>query len=324
MKYARIIGAVLLTMVMLYIARRNSVGAPEHFATAVGQYQFDMETVPKGLENGDTTIRVDVVGPFDLGQRVVLQLAKAPVVGTEPSVVSVPMTRKELGSSEYYLKVPVGARGEKVHYFIAVTDSSGADLSRFSRPDGSPFVLRSIGHVPKLVLIFHIAFIFATFFCVAMAALSALALIAGKTDVRGMAVWFLGATICAFVGGYPFGFAMNYFAFGGLWEGVPFGTDATDNKTQILLIYVLFVTLAAIGSLTKGKVGRDVFSPRTLGWFGVIGFLLQMSIYLIPHSIQYSASLTYSVCYGYTAAIVLIYIVGWLKSRSKAPVPVPR
>jgi hypothetical protein len=321
MKYARILGAIVLTVMMLYIAQRNSVGAPERFARTIDQYQFEMETVPKGMENSDTTIWLSVVGPFESGQRVVLQLVGGSASDEPPALHAVPMTQKEAGSSEYYIRVPAGARNEKTRYYIAVVDDAGAVLARFARPDGSPFTLRSIGHVPVPVLIGHIAFIFATFFCVAMAALNAFPLIAGKGDVRAMAVWFLAAAVCTFVGGYPLGFAMNWFAFGGIWEGVPFGTDATDNKTQILFIYVLFVTLAAIGSLSRGKTGRDVFSPRVLGWLGLIGFFLQISIYLIPHSIQFSAGLTYAVCYGYTALIVLIYMLGRVGSRTKSSSP---
>ena len=321
MKYARILGAIVLTMMMLYIARRNSAGAPEHFARTVDQYQFEMETVPKGMENSDTTIWLSVVGPFESGQRVVLQLVGGSVADGRPTLHAVPMTQKEAGSSEYYIRMPAGVKNHRTLYYIAVVDDAGTVLARFARPDESPFVLRSIGHVPAPVLIGHIAFIFATFFCVAMAALSALPLLAGKSDVRPMAVWFLAAAVCAFVGGYPLGFAMNWYAFGGIWEGVPFGTDATDNKTQILFIYVLFVTLAAIGSLSRGKVGRDIFSPRTLGWLGLAGFLLQISIYLIPHSIQFSAGLTYAVCYGYTALVVLVYMLGRVGSRTKASSP---
>jgi hypothetical protein len=172
--------------------------------------------------------------------------------------------------------------------------------------------------VPVFILGSHILFIFATFFCVAMAALSALPLITGGADVRTLSIWYWAAAICAFVGGYPFGFAMNWYAFGGIWEGVPFGTDATDNKTQLLFVYLLFMALATIGSLTKGKCCRDIFAPRTLGLLGMVGFLVQLSIYLIPHSIQFSAGLTYTVCYGFIGLIAVIYIAGLMASRPRS------
>jgi hypothetical protein len=318
MKYARIFGAVVLTILMLYVARRNSVGSSEHFVHVDGAYQFEIETVPKGMEHSDTVIRVNVVGPFDYGHRVMMQVVPASGTPVSGAGYMVPFTPTERGSSEFYLRVPVGAKNEKTFYRIAVVDGSGGAIAQFSRPDGSPFVLRSIGHVPLPVLAGHILFIFGTFFCVAMAALCASPLIAGKMEVRPMAVWFAASAVCAFVGGYPFGFAMNWFAFGGIWEGAPFGTDATDNKTQILFVYLIFMTLATLGSLSRGKIGRDIFTPRALGVFGLVGFLLQMSIYLIPHSIQFSAGLTYAVGYGFIALMALVYIAGLIGARAKA------
>lgn len=318
MKYLKFVGAFLLTVLMLYVARKNSVGAPEHFETSNGGYQFSMETVPKGMENSDTTIMVSTIGTFDQGQRVMLYLVGNPATGGRPDPPGIPMHTSLRGATEYSVVMPVGKRNEKIWYTIGVVDNAGQKLASFARPDGSPFVLRSIGHVPIVVLVCHIAFIFATFFFVGLAAISSLSLIGGNTDVRPMSLWYWLAAICTFIGGYPFGFAMNWFAFGGIWEGVPFGTDATDNKTQLLFVYLLFMAFSTIGSFTRGKCGRDVFSPRTLGIFGLIGFLFQLGIYLIPHSIQFSAALTYGVCYGFTALMVLIYAAGLISSRGNA------
>jgi hypothetical protein len=111
---------------------------------------------------------------------------------------------------------------------------------------------------------------------------------------------------------------MNYYAFNVVWEGVPFGTDATDNKTQLLFLYLAMVWLVSLGSLTKGK-WRDLYPPKVLGWFGVVAFVLLFAIYLIPHSIQFSAALTYSVCYSFIGVVALIYLIGLLKTIRKKP-----
>jgi hypothetical protein len=318
-KYLKFVGAFLLTVLMLYVARKNSVGAPERFDKMNGAYRFAIETVPKGMENGDTVITVQVTGSFDAGQRVMLYLVGNPASGGNTNPPGIPMHSVGRESSQRSVRMLVGNRNDKVWYTIGVEDSAGQKLASFARPDGSPFMLRSIGHVPAPVLIGHIAFIFATFFFVGLAAISSLPLLSGGTDVRPMSIHYWLAAICTFIGGYPLGFAMNWFAFGGIWEGVPFGTDATDNKTQLLFVYLLFMAFATIGSFTKGKCGRDIFSPRTLGILGLIGFAVQLSIYLIPHSIQFSAGLTYGVCYGFTALMVLIYLAGLMSSRRTMP-----
>lgn len=318
MKYLKFVGAFLLTVLMLYVARKNSVGAPEHFEKADGAYQFAIETVPKGNENADTVVTVQVTGSFDARQRVMLYLVGNPADGARSNPPGIPMHAIAQGSNQHAVRMPVGKRNDKIWYTIGVIDSVGQKLASFTRPDGSPFVLRSIGHVPAPVLIGHIAFIFATFFFVGLAAISSLSLLGAGSDVRPMSVYYWLAAICTFIGGYPFGFAMNWFAFGGIWEGVPFGTDATDNKTQLLFVYMLFMAFATLGSFTRGKCGRDIFAPRVLGLLGLIGFLFQLGIYLIPHSIQFSPALTYSVCYGFIALMLAIYLAGFFSSRGKA------
>jgi hypothetical protein len=133
-----------------------------------------------------------------------------------------------------------------------------------------------------------------------------------------MAVNFFLAALFAFLGGYPFGFAMNWYAFGTIWEGVPFGTDATDNKTQLLFVYFLFMVLISLGSLTRGRIGRDLFSPKALGWFGLSAFVLKLAIYLIPHSIQFSVGLTRGVCYSFIGLVVMLYLYALGRSKRGA------
>ena len=149
-----------------------------------------------------------------------------------------------------------------------------------------------------------------------MAALSSLELLSGKTtDIYVTARWVFWSVVLTFLGGYPFGIPMNWYAFGGTWEGVPFGTDATDNKTQIILVYLLYGWFAGMKTFSKGKCGKDIYSPKTYGWVGGIGGLLvTLAMFAIPHSIQFSAGLTYSVCYGFPAILLIIYMLGYGKA----------
>jgi hypothetical protein len=169
--------------------------------------------------------------------------------------------------------------------------------------------------VPTFFTVSHVALMTLTVFFLIMGFLYAMPLIRGNQSGRPMASYFFLAALCAFLGGYPFGFAMNHYAFGTVWEGVPFGTDATDNKTQLLFAYLLFMTLASIGSFSEGRLGRNIYPPKALGWFGVGAFGLMLAMYLIPHSIQFSPGLTYTVCYFSLVVMVLLYAVGWIRTR---------
>jgi len=111
---------------------------------------------------------------------------------------------------------------------------------------------------------------------------------------------------------------MNYYAFDTVWEGVPFGTDATDNKTQLIFVYLIFMNLITLGSLTKGKLGGDKFSPTVLGLYGIGAFFVMLAIYLIPHSIQFSPGLTKLVCYSFIGLMALLYIYGLAVGKKNA------
>jgi hypothetical protein len=230
-----------------------------------------------------------------------------------------PSTLYDLTSGEYFTSVKAGERGKREYYVFEIIDSTGVMAARFTRADGSPFLLKYIGEVPLWVLGPHIAFLFVTVFSMAYAVFFAISAISGNDEgVKPMARWIGVGTLTTFLGGYPFGFLMNWYAFNVIWEGVPFGTDATDNKTQLLFVYSLFVTLASLGSLSKGKPGRNAFSTRALGWWGLSAFGVLLAIYLVPHSIQFSRELTQAVCYGFIGLVLVFYLIGKLSSRKSA------
>ncbi|MEW5796726.1 MAG: hypothetical protein AB1772_10255 [Candidatus Zixiibacteriota bacterium] len=317
----RISLAVFISLAMLIIARTNSRGQPEHLVHVDGAYRFEMVTVPKIVESQSDTIRVTVSGPLDF-RRVVFRTGQ--LRGLPPDQMD-SYDRYQMLSvrgkpGEFFVVVTARERGGRFHYYFEVHTPDGLVEGRFLQADGSPFQLRYIGKVPIAILIGHVFFIFATVFCISMATIHAIPIIRGGAEIRPMAVYLFWAAVFCFIGGYPLGIPMNYYAFNGYWEGVPFGTDATDNKTQLLWIYLAFASLSTLGSLSRGKVGRDSFAPRTLGWIGLGTFLVMLFIYLIPHSIQFSQRFTYAFCYTWIALVAALYLAGWRRSRSVARV----
>ncbi len=310
MRVIRIIVATVLTLGLLYVARNNSKGRPEYFSHQENGYSFEYTSVPKGIEYTEVSIPVIIKGYFDDNVRPVFRRS---IPGANIKRLDLyepmPMTPCDSAADCYHTMVTAGEKNDRFYYYFEVTNSTGDEIASFTQPDGSPFMFRYIGEVPQLITTTHIALIFATVFFIALGTTHSFSLIRGGTNVRPLAKYSFIAALCAFLGGYPFGIPMNWYAFGGLWEGVPFGTDATDNKTQLLFVYLLFVTLATLGSL-RGKPARDLFSASALGWFGIGSFAVMLFIYLIPHSTQFSPTLTYAFCYSWIGVVALLYIVG--------------
>ena len=329
MKIIRIIVAVVLTAALLYIARNTSRGRPEFVTHTENGYTFEMMTVPKGLEHGMETIRLKITGDMEPGVKPVFRQSKFGQDATTPihKYNSVPLLVEDSATGEYYTEFSTLARGDRFYYYFEIRDATGGLRASFTSDDGEPFVFKFIGEVPTYIIGPHIFFMFATVFCVVMVFLHSFKLLSGDTDVHPLAFFIFLAMLVSFFGCYPFGFGMNYYAFDVVWEGVPFGTDATDNKTQLLFAYLLFLTLATVGSLRKGEPGRHLYTPKALGWFGVGAFGLMLAIYLIPHSIQFSVGLTKTVCYSFIGLVALLYLIGLLsrlKSRGQQSHPVRR
>jgi hypothetical protein len=287
MNILRIVAAVFVMLVLLYVARTTSMGHPEHLIRTDGAYTFETTTVPKIAEQQTDTIRVIVTGPMDYS-RLYLRTSLAGNLPPDSmhrySMVQMTPNRQKPG--EFYYVARAGDRGGLFHYYFAVIGPAGDVVAKLVQEDGLPFTLKYIGEVPKLVLAGHLLFMFVTVFCVALASIDALKVIRGSQDIRPMA------------------------------EGVPFGTDATDNKTQLLLIYLIFAAIATLGSFSRGRFGRDLFAPRTRGWIGLSTFAVMLFIYLIPHSIQFSPRFTYVFCYSWIAVVAALYVFGRLKSRT--------
>lgn len=315
MKIVRVVFAFILTLVMLYIARTNSMGQPKYYEHSENGYTFEYTNVPSGKLNSTVEIPISISGDITDSTKLIFRRSATP--DNLDSFSSEELKRTD-DYNIFQITQPTGDIGKRFYYFFEIKDQFSTTLARFTMDEeGTPFVLKYEGDVPGIVLYSHLFFIFATVFCIAMATMQSLTLISGKsTNKRLVAFWLFLAVIACFIGGYPIGFGMNWYAYGAVWEGVPFGTDATDNKTQLLFVYIIFAFIVGLGSF-KNRPEKDLFSPKAYGWLGFSTIIFMLFIYLIPHSIQFSKALTYGVCYSFIGLMFLWYILAHFKKRKQ-------
>jgi len=312
---AAVIGALALTAIMLRVAKSNAMGEAQPVTQTNNNFTFEMTTVPRALDNSKARIDLKIAGPVRESILPVIRYGGFQSTSTVPMPDVVPLVLADSSKGTWFTEFTTGERGGYVRYRFDLLNAKDDVVASFSMPDSSPFETKFRGEVPKPVLIGHLGFMFGTVSFVALAAVFGLWALFGSISIRTAMVFMFLAGLFTLLGGYPFGFAMNWYAFHTIWEGVPFGTDATDNKTQILLFYFLFVILCGLGTITKKRFGRDVFGKTTLGVLSILSFFVMLGIYLIPHSIQFSPDTTYIVCYSTIALFALVYLFGYLKSR---------
>jgi hypothetical protein len=169
----------------------------------------------------------------------------------------------------FFASVPQQPPAGKIQYYFEITDSKG---TRSFLKD-TPVVIRFKGDVPASVLVPHILLMFVAMLFSTLAGLLAIA----KIPVyKKYALWTLFLFI---IGGFILGPLVQYFAFGELWTGIPFGWDLTDNKTLIALIFWI---LAVIMNKRDDKP-----------FYTILAAIVLLVVFSIPHSL-FGSELNYS------------------------------
>ena len=181
---------------------------------------------------------------------------------TTESWVSVTMSRETDG--RLAALVPHQAPAGKVEYRLVLNTTNGELLV----PADEPVVARFRADVPAWVLIPHIL---AMFGCMLVSTRALLEVLRTSTPEPRRSV--LVAMGLLMVGGLFLGPVVQKFAFGAYWTGWPFGHDLTDNKTLIACIAWLPATILALW-------GRKLWAAVVVGW------IVMMGIFLIPHSLR--------------------------------------
>jgi len=158
--------------------------------------------------------------------------------------------------------IPKQPSAGKVMYRIILSDHKGGEYNLTEEP----IIIRFRDPVPLYILIPHVILMFSGMLISTRAGLEA---VANRKHIHRYAMLSL---IVLFVGGLIFGPLVQKFAFGAFWTGWPFGTDLTDNKT---VVAVIFWALAVFRARKPSK-GR--------GWI-ITASVVTLVIFIIPHSL---------------------------------------
>jgi hypothetical protein len=169
----------------------------------------------------------------------------------------------------FFAEVPKQPAAGKIAYFFEITDSKGT----VTYLKDSPVVIRFKGGVPGFILLPHILFMFIAMLFSTLAGLMA---VVKFPLFRKYTIWTL---ILLIIGGMILGPLVQYYAFGDLWTGIPYGWDLTDNKTLIALIFWILAVVM------NRKKERPVFT--------ILAAVVLMLVYSIPHSL-FGSTLNYS------------------------------
>jgi len=266
---ARYLLAIVLTVVLLGIARRMSTRRPGEIQISSGDVSISHTTVTENF--GDGPIIELKISAVDSLRPMVLYSEQAGSPYQSMEMV--------LGANGYYARLPALDKGRKWYYHI---DIYRVNAIIATIPVSGDQFIKFKGHVSPFVLIPHIACMFATIFFGLLTVFTAVDYSRGRGELKRSVKFLFLTIVFSFIGGFPLGYLVAYQAFGQGWAGIPVGWDITDNKTVILFLFWLISFIIAFRGLKSGSSGID---PRKYLLLVGLSFFVTILTFLIPHSI---------------------------------------
>jgi len=229
---------------------------PEHGRVVVGGEELRYSLLRTHGGEGGLRVRI---GGVDEAVQGVVSWRRYP---TDEAWQTLPMTRTEAGALE--TEIPHQPPAGKVEYRV-VLDDAGRTVTI---PEGDAVVARFRAEVPAWLLIPHIL---AMFTAMMLATRSLLEEFRPHRPRPRRLV--LATMVLLVVGGLFLGPAVQKYAFDAWWTGWPNGTDLTDNKTALATLAWLPATLLALRN-------------RPLRAAVIVGWLVMMGVFLVPHSFR--------------------------------------
>jgi hypothetical protein len=273
---SRYIAALILTVLLLVIARRTAT-----------RYSEEIDTKVDGITiNHKTTTEYFIKDPNHPGAGPVVTL-KSSETDRERAVVSYsekvggPYSLIEMTPENgvFSAHLPPRAIGQKWFYQINVYKDN-IKLATIP-PDREQFI-KFKGIVAPYIIGPHILFMFATIFFGLMTVFTSIDLARGKGDLRKSVFFLLLTLVSSVLGGLAFGIEVTRQTFGEGWGGWPIGHDWTDTKTEILILFWLVTFFLS----ARGLFGRKItISEKAYSSLVIISFVVTFITFLIPHSI---------------------------------------
>jgi hypothetical protein len=250
------IAAFLVAVLLGYFQRTTGPTYPKRGTIELAGAEVRYKLLRTHGGEGGLQVRIPVVGSEVSGT---VEWRRYP---TDDAWAALAMRRDQGGALA--ATIPHQPPAGKVEYRVLVRDGERA----VRIPAEGDVIARFRGDVPAGVLIPHILAMFGSMMLATRALFEVL-----RPSRPKAARLVLASMVLLVLGGLFLGPVVQKFAFDAYWTGWPLGTDLTDNKTAVAVLAWLPATiLAARGLGTR--------------WAVVVGWLVMMGVFLVPHSLR--------------------------------------
>ena len=249
--------AIVITVSAAFYQRQTGPTYPKRYEVSVNNVTYDLELIRSISLDRDSEVRLDISDPGNVSAK--LYFRRYPT--NEDYQVSDFKPKQTRMFNGLAASVPPQPEAGKLQYYFEITDSNGTKTYL----EDNPIVVRFKGGVPAWAMIPHILIMFIAMLFSTLAGI--LAIVKNPLFIR-YATWTL---ILFTAGGLILGPVVQWYAFGDLWTGIPFGWDLTDNKTLIALIFWILAVF----------MNRKEKKPA----YVILASVMLLLVYSIPHSL---------------------------------------
>jgi hypothetical protein len=256
--------AFVITVVAAIYQRHTGPTYPKGLIVKLNNKSYDLKLSRSIALNEKSEIRLDIKDTT-IKARLYFKRFNSP----EDYQSSEFRFRSDPKMEGFYAEIPQQPAAGKLQYYFEIEDSAGKTVYM----KDSPVVVRFKGGVPLFILLPHILCMFIAMLFSTLAGLMAIIKFP-LYKKYGILTLILFA-----IGGMILGPIVQYYAFGDLWTGIPFGWDLTDNKTLIALVFWILAVVM------NRKNERPAYT--------VLAAFILLLVFSIPHSL-FGSQLDYS------------------------------
>jgi len=284
MRIAEIGLSAIIAFAVVYVVYQKDWGSPVRLSSTSNNYTVAINSIPKAMADTLLTIPVTITGERNEKIKFLFRYALPKMRDIEHlyRYGTTPLMLVDSSAGLYKASIRTGAKGSFSYYFFEIRDPIGRNIAGLKSADGQPLTTLAVGQADGWVKYGYYVCLFIVALLVTMGAFGSIRNITGKEGEETLGKMFLAATVFTILAVFILGILNRVQLTGNGWQGVPWGINLSDNLKQILVLYLVFMTLSS--ELIKTRAGqiRTVFAKTTFGYLGTISFFMMITALLLP------------------------------------------
>ncbi len=314
----RILISLMIASTFVYTYYDNKLEAPEKITNSINDFELETTTIPTAEEGSLLTIEVLINGPVD--STLNYQFRSSRNLQNENTLLRLyarmPLTKPDSSGQAFSTRLQSPKKGAATYYYFEILDPIGRYKAGLKMPDDQPFKILGVGNVPGWIKYSQLALLLMAMFSIALAMMLASECKDNYAYTAESVKWFMASLICLIPGIYLFETISRMHLLGESWQGVPFGSNLSDNLFQILIVFIFLLILGSKQLMAKSEQKAGIISKSSYRKFATAALVLSFIAFVLHGRIDVGAAVVKINSYSILALLFLSYAVLHFKAKN--------